>query len=398
MSAIDADFVDQAEVLKIIEESWAAVNTKKGQQGQELEGNDSRADGERKKQESARALKKPNAQEAAGRKTGWFNGWKTSGKENRGASNSIGTEEKEQAEDGKQNNGKAFDIPETFTEMVKLNAAMTGANMTLINIMLDCFNAIVADIVKTGHLAEETDILAMRIAKDVEVPRGGTVKISEFKVCLLASMRSLRGSLWDTKHEKAWNWLWESVAAALHKSLPLPARYEKPVKVFITQTCEMKDLREIGMSSWKRLFEIDAKAESFFKQSNERLIFIAVSAMQFTVKIFDEPSSMHTQMIELGQKHIMNRVDPKYFPMFIDCLTEEIKTRTDDENIIQGVRWGVSVIGSIMARTVEEGSTPLLMAALDNNVKQLKKELNKFPRGKRAEAILGAMQHTTLGR
>jgi len=44
----------------------------------------------------------------------------------------------------------------------------------------------------------------------------------------------------------------------------------------------------------------------------------------------------------------------------------------------------------IMARTVEEGSTPLLVAALDNNVKKLKGELQKQPRGKRGESILQA--------
>jgi len=138
------------------------------------------------------------------------------------------------------------------------------------------------------------------------------------------------------------------------------------------------------------MFQIDSKAEGFFKQSNQRLIFIGVSAMQFTVKIYAEPTDMHTKMIDLGLKHIMNKVEPKYFPMFIECMTEELKTRTDDENVIKGVNWGLMVIGSIMARTVEEGSTPLLMAALANNVRQLKGELAKQPRGKRGESILQA--------
>jgi hypothetical protein len=390
-AAVDADFADQAEVLRIIETSWAAVNKKDLVDEEETGQNDGfeaiQAEMKRKEEEKKR-------KEAEKKNSGWFSGWGgKKGKEITGKKDGeAAAGEMSQTQDSKKaaDGTRQFDIPETFTDMVKLNAAMTGANMTYINIMLDSFDGIVMDIVKFGQLAEQTDILAMRIAKDVTVTRGSSVKISEFRVCLLASMRSLRGPLWDTKHEKAWNWLWEGVAAALSEALPKPARYEKPVAKFLTETCEMKDLRDIGMNSWNRLFEVDAKAESFFKQSNERLIFIAVSAMQFTVKIFAEPTDMHTKMIDLGLKHIMNKVDPKYFQMFIDCMTEEIKTRTDEENVIQGVRWGLMVIGSIMARTVEEGSTPLLVAALDNNVKKLKGELQKQARGKRGESILQA--------
>jgi len=392
--AFDSDFADQAEVLKIIEESWEAVNKTSEDLAAEAAAANTTDNGfeDFKKKQNQQQKKE---EKAAAQKKGWFSGWGSSKENKSGNTSTGGSTAKEQdsfQQDIKTNsNGqKQFDIPETFTDMVKLNAAMTGANMTFINIMLDSFHGIVVDIVKTGQLAEQTDILAMRIAKDVEVGRGQSVKISEFKVCLLASLRSLRGALWDTKHEKAWNWLWESVAAALTSSLPLPLKYEKPVKRYLTEACEMKDLRDIAMNSWYRMFEVDAKAESFFKQSNERLIFIGVSALQFTVKIFEEPSSMHTKMIDLGLKHIMNKVEPKYFPMFIDCMTEELKSRTDEEVIVQGVRWGLMVIGSIMARTVEEGSTPLLMAALDNNVRLLKGELAKQPRGTRGQSILQA--------
>eukprot|EP00929_Paragymnodinium_shiwhaense_P010834 TRINITY_DN11581_c1_g1_i1.p1 TRINITY_DN11581_c1_g1~~TRINITY_DN11581_c1_g1_i1.p1 ORF type:complete len:419 (-),score=108.48 TRINITY_DN11581_c1_g1_i1:408-1595(-) len=393
LSAADNDFANQEEVVRIIAESWAAVNKRApdGAPGQEEQ---SQGQGQGQGQSGGYGQQSPAASKKKEEKksSGWsFWGKSSSSNASKGKENTAGNAQEEETNyQQKKNNGKSFDIPETFTDMVKLNAAMTGANMTYIDIMLDSFDGIVNDIVKTGQLAEQTDILAMRIAKDVVVTGGSSVKISEFKVCLLASMRSLRGSLWDTKHEKAWNWLWESVAAALTESLPLPARYEKPVKRFLMEQCEMKDLREIGMQAWYRMFAIDAAAEGFFKQSNERLIFIAVSAMQFTVKIFAEPTSMHTQMIDLGLKHIMHKVEPKYFPMFIDCLVEEIKTRTDEENVINGIRWGLMVIGSIMGRTVEEGSTPLLMAALDNNVVALKAELGKQARGKRADAMLYA--------
>merc|ERR1719437_274897 len=118
---------------------------------------------------------------------------------------------------------KKFDMPETFNEMVKLNAAMTGANVTYINIVLDEFGNIVRDVCKNGELQEQTDILAMRIAKDVT----DAFKTSEFKVCMLASMRSFIPAIWDTRNEQAWLWLWESIDVQLKESLQQPKKYEK---------------------------------------------------------------------------------------------------------------------------------------------------------------------------
>eukprot|EP00929_Paragymnodinium_shiwhaense_P074253 TRINITY_DN3798_c0_g1_i1.p1 TRINITY_DN3798_c0_g1~~TRINITY_DN3798_c0_g1_i1.p1 ORF type:complete len:416 (+),score=128.91 TRINITY_DN3798_c0_g1_i1:84-1250(+) len=385
VSFADGEFADQQEVLKIIAETWAAVNKMDGGAGT---GEDA---GQGQGGYSGQPAVKPTVKkQEEPRKSSWFGSFGSRKQSSNNKENAVLSEQQDNQTQKQKTNSKQFDVPESFTEMVKLNASMTNANMTYIDIMLDTFDNLVQDICKDGGLAEQTDILAMRIAKDVVVKSGASVKISEFKVVLLASLRSLRGGLWDTKSEKAWNWLWESVAAALTASLPFPMRYEKPVRVFLMETCEMKDLRDIGMQAWYRMFAIDPKAENFFKQSNERLIFIAVSALQFTVKMFEQPTSMHVQMVDLGLKHIMHKVEPKYFPIFIECLTEEIKLRTDDENVVKGVNWGLTVIGSILGRTVEAGSTQLLVAALNNNVPALKAELQKQPRGKRGMAVLQA--------
>lgn len=73
-------------------------------------------------------------------------------------------------------------------------------------------------------------------------------------------------------------------------------------------------------------------------------------------------------------------------------MKEELTERGAEETVIEGVNWSINVIASIMARTVEQGSTPILMAALNNNVKQLKKCLASQPRGSRAKAMLNANQ------
>merc|ERR1719183_117548 len=95
--------------------------------------------------------------------------------------------------------------------------------------MLDEFSNLVTETCRTGQLQEQTDILAMRIAKDVK----GVIKTSEFKICMLAAMRSLIPQRWDTAHEKAWAWIWDSINTQLKLSLPLPAKYESSVTRFI---------------------------------------------------------------------------------------------------------------------------------------------------------------------
>merc|ERR1712084_217640 len=170
-------------------------------------------------------------------------------------------------------------MPETFNEMVKLNAAMTGANITYINIVLDEF----------------ADILAMRISKDVTT----AFKTSEFKVCMLASMRSFIPAIWDTRHEQAWLWLWESIDVQLKESLKQPPKYEKPVARWV-ENLERKERREISMAIWERMFAKDPEAERVFKQSNERLIFIVEKAFENAAKIYQNPSECREYIQGLG--------------------------------------------------------------------------------------------------
>jgi hypothetical protein len=263
---------------------------------------------------------------------------------------------------------------------------MIKANFTYINIVLDTFNTIVSDVCTFGQLQEQTDILAMRVYKDCN---GSVVKTSEFKVCMLASMRSLIPKRWDTRHEKAWGWLWESIHTELYQSLPKPKQYEQVVHKFL-EGMDENDKRKLGLDAFKKLFEKDALAENFFKQSNERLIYISLQALEFSDMIYQEPSKVYKAVQGLGLKHIMYRVDPKYFAIYVECMSEELRNWTDDENVVAGIHWSLTVVASTMARVVDEGSTPILCAALDNNVKSLKAELAAQPRGARVHAVLNA--------
>jgi len=281
----------------------------------------------------------------------------------------------------------AFDVPQTFNEMVKLNAAMTGSNTNYILIMLDGWNDIVCDVIKYGELREQADILALRIAKDVKEK----VKTSEFKVCMMASLRSLIPGRWDTQHEQAWLWLWDSVDALLGASLQLPKKYDKKVDSWVNGL-ERQERRDLSMSVWKRMFAADPQTESFFKQSNERLIFIVEKALEFSAKIYAAPTQVDTEIRALGLRHIMFGAQPKNFSLFVKMMEEELKDRKVEDTTIDGIIWTLTIIACIMSRTVEEGSTPILMAALSNNPKQLKKVLGQQPRGNRSQSMLSAQQ------
>jgi len=333
----------------------------------------------KEKKKSRRRRKRSNKKKSSS----WFSWGKKAECENtKGGYNAeASTEAKGAAKQEKQ-----FDIPETFAEMARLNAAMTGANVGYIDIMLDEFDNLVTDTCRMGQLQEQTDILAMRIAKDVK----GVIKTSEFKVCMLAAMRSLIPKRWDTMHEKAWAWIWDSIDTQLKLSLALPSKYEGPVNRFISEM-DPTTMGDIGLKVWLRMFVKEPAVENVFKQSNERLKWIAIQAMLYSAAIYRDPTSMNVQMQQLGLKHIMFRVNPAYFALFVECIDEELKERVEcDENTINGINWSLTVIACILARTVEAGSTPLLIAALNNNVKALKYELSIQQRGKRGMAMLSA--------
>mmetsp|Transcript_57801 Transcript_57801/g.161305 ORF Transcript_57801/g.161305 Transcript_57801/m.161305 type:complete len:384 (-) Transcript_57801:147-1298(-) len=381
MSGDDA-FRSQDEVLALIAESWAEVNKRREDRGagnsQEQVGkNEFDPEQENKRPTSA----KSTASSGNGKSgSGLFSRWtkkfsKSVDVATRVDTGSSGSTHRE---------SKKFEVPDTFDEMVKLNAGMTGANLEYITIVLSGFGNLVTDICKFGELREQTDILAMRIAKDVR----GNFKTVEFKVCMLASMRALLPATWNTKLEHAWMWLWDSVEVQLKRSLELPLKYEKSVANFVG-ALENKELRDIGMNVWKRMFAIDPEAENVFRQSNERLIFIVQKAFEFSARIFKEPTRMNDDLRALGLRHIMFGAKPKNFATFVQCVEQELIARNVDEVAVAGTKWSMQVVACIMARTVEEGSTPLLMAALSNKPKELKKVLAQTPRGKRAQSMLG---------
>jgi len=377
-------FDSQEAVLALISDSWEEVSKK----GKVEAKSTFDQEGDNASEQQATKNESGSKKKSSG---GWFsfgrgkndNGYNSASKEGAEHDKSMSL---------KNNNAKGdkqFIIPQTFTEMVRLNAAMTSANIQYINIMLDEFGTLVRDTCRLGELQEQTDILAMRIAKDVK----GVIKTSEFKVCMLASMRSLIPKRWDRQHEKAWLWLWDSIDTQLKLAMPLPAKYEVSVKRWINDEQDLKSLGDIGLKVWFRMFAKEPSAENVFKQSNERLKWIAVQALNSAVNIYANPTAVNTQMQALGLKHIMFRVKPHLFALFVACIDEELREMGTDKNVADGINWSLTVVACILARAVADGSTPILIAALTNDVKTLKAELAGTARKERGFLCLNAASH-----
>lgn len=99
---------------------------------------------------------------------------------------------------------------------------------------------------------------------------------------------------------------------------------------------------------------------------------------------------MKNDIMQHALKHILHQVDVKLFLVFVNLMEEEVRRHSKDEATTAAVVWSLSVIASLMARTVKVSSNPVLTAAVKNDVKGLKKALGQIGRKDRTNAVLSA--------
>mmetsp|Transcript_96384 Transcript_96384/g.171323 ORF Transcript_96384/g.171323 Transcript_96384/m.171323 type:complete len:571 (+) Transcript_96384:19-1731(+) len=278
-----------------------------------------------------------------------------------------------------------------FDSLAKMNAGIIGANMSWFSLVLKNFEQLLAGAVNANapSLESACDVLALQLSKEAN----GNIALKEFQTCLLASTRALLPEVWDAQHESAWISCWNCIAEQLQQTLPLPARYEKAVAKLVGGLSD-EQMKRIGAQSFVRLFQEHPRAENYFKQSNARLAFIVEKGLEMSVKIFQDPVRMVDEVTSLGLRHIMFQASAKFFQPFVTAVMAEVQVACRDELGIEGLNWALCVIGSIMVRTLEQGSTPILKAVVRSDTKELKRALSKTPRGDRTKAILGSGQPT----
>lgn len=117
----------------------------------------------------------------------------------------------------KRRKDREHDVPKTFYDMFCFNAAVMDLLEPWMYEILDCFEVIVLNAANTSRLQEECDVLTLKIAKTEA--DCASIKLSDFKAVMLASLRSLVPKGWSSSHEAAWSWLWEQVENLLRAQL-----------------------------------------------------------------------------------------------------------------------------------------------------------------------------------
>jgi len=356
---------------KLVAESWAELK--------EIEKNGQKKGAEKKEADQTEKL-------SEGSKKGWSfwgkskssDGAKSEGKEGAAAASNS----------SKANNGKHeknFDVPQTFKEMTILNANMTGANLSFIKAIESSFEEMVSSVANgmDGQLELQANMCVMRLHKDVQ----GAFRLSDFKLCMLASLRSLLPKSWSIAHEQAWIQLWDKTEAILTANMGLPAKYEKAVDKLVN-SMSPEEKSQFGLNAFNRLFDAEPHSEDHFKTSNARLSMLAGKSLELSMQMYKEPTRVMNEVTSLGLRHIMYNIPTAYFEPFVQGIVDEIRCFTDDEEAIEGVEWTMTQIACIMVYTIDTGSTPLLRAVVSNDPKMVRKALGNESRKNRAAACL----------
>merc|ERR1719504_42611 len=117
------------------------------------------------------------------------------------------------------------------------------------NDVIACFDGMVTNVQNAQRLREECDVLCLRIAKS----HRGNLNLSEYKSCMLASLRSLLPKDWDSSHEVAWVWLWENVERLVLRIHGQPPLWEKALHKILSSLDEDQKF-EIRKDIYARFF------------------------------------------------------------------------------------------------------------------------------------------------
>ncbi|CAE7448441.1 Tgm3 [Symbiodinium pilosum] len=278
---------------------------------------------------------------------------------------------------------RLVEVPTTFNEMFLFNAAVMGfGQSTWMHLVLDQFDDIVSNVANSYRLQEECDVLSLVLAQ-----HPGSIRLSEFKAVMLASLRSLVPKEWDSNHEVAWNWLWENVERMLRSHMGKPQAHEEALGRFILSLSESSILF-LRQELYRQFFAVAPAGQDYFKQSTTRLYFIADKIIEMTIEIFRSPRQMVVDISALGLRHVGYEVPTELFAPFVSAAVDVVRGMTSDDVAEAAFRWSLTLVSKILVRTVLEGSTIVMKAINTNQEKALRKAIAVAPRGRRATELL----------
>mmetsp|Transcript_23567 Transcript_23567/g.42567 ORF Transcript_23567/g.42567 Transcript_23567/m.42567 type:complete len:1226 (-) Transcript_23567:316-3993(-) len=370
-----------SERLKILTSSWKIAN---GTEDEESYAVDEMALEEKEDEEDEEAEESGEGEESPSQemnkeKKGLWDSLTSRKNGPDGGSNFMASSSFDAESKDKKKKGSQQDVPTTFNEMFRFNAAVMGlSNRAWMFEVLLSFDAIVKNIANSYRLQEECDVLALKITK---IP--GEVKLAEYKAVMLASLRSLVPKDWDTHHEVAWNWLWDNVERMLEKELGKPAGRQRVYGRFLG-SLEDDTRQTLRQEVYSKFFVLAPAGQDYFKQSTTRLYFIADKILEMTLDMYKEPKRMVDDISALGLRHVGYGIPTEFFSPFVTACVEVVRELMGDEKLVDAFGWSLGLISRVLVRTINEGSTIVMKAINTNSVKQVKKALSCAPRGKRA--------------
>lgn len=278
-------------------------------------------------------------------------------------------------------------LPTSFLEMFKINASVMGFGKgasTWMVAVLDHLDNIVNHVTSAARIREEVCVLTLRLSsfEDEEIV------LPQFKACLLAALRSTLPQVWSPKHEEAWTWLWENVVRLVSPNLHKPKSYETSLDATLGSLSSRR-LYKVRRDIYAAFFDLAPIGQSYFKQSNTRLHFIAEKVLSLTVETFRDTTGMVSELSALGLKHVGFGIPTELFSPFVSaCIAVMRRHRPDDVLANEAFQWSLILVAAILVRTIKEGSTVVMKAINLNSTVALGKALSTAPRGERATWLL----------
>jgi len=379
--------VKYAERLRILASSWQTANSRTGEEGDTVKekaheektgGNNTTGSTEEEGEE---------AEEDGGKgKSGRLSNNEI-GNELTNAEGVSGTETGDAAAAGRRAASKGKQgvaVPQTFNEMFTFNAAVMGfgdSNVWMDEI-LESFDAVVLSVTNPGRLQEECDLISLRIAQCK-----GMINLDEFKRVMLASLRSLVPKEWNSAHEVAWGWLWETVERMIKTLLGKLSTQRRALEAFLSSLDETQ-VDFIRKEVFSRLFAIAPATQDYIKVSAARLHIIADKIVAMSLDIYKDPRKLVQDISALGLRHVGYGIPTELFGPFVTNVINVISSLTDDELAQESFRWSTGLIARILVRVVGEGSTVVMRAINANSARQLQRAVASAPRAKRAKWVL----------
>lgn len=251
------------------------------------------------------------------------------------------------------------------------------------DVVLDSLDAIVSNVSNQTRVREESDLLAINLAKFPPE----TIRLQDFEACMLASLRVVLGKQWSSVEEEAWLWVWENISGRLQDTLALPAVYERALSTFLDGLNE-KQTSELHKGLWPVFFRAAPAAEDRFVVSKGRLEYISRNVVAMALDIYRDPKRVAFETVDLGVRHVGYGSPLELFPPFVTACVTVLQNMEADAEAVAAYRWSLDLVARMLVRQVGDGSTVVMKAINANSAKQMRKALASAPRGERAKWVL----------